>query len=360
MSGFKIIPQYRENCVLHGTEVLLNDFQMGDTIFLISNSPTKTHSIITKIDGIEFSEDLKIFIDKRILENFAENDIVNVLKYNPAEAMEIRIHISNDFNLISRGDWTSNIKPSILNKIIDIGREINFIIPWNEDAPIVGNGIISFTLPNPPVFIGERTRIFIEKGDERTLTKIKSYALEHQKKRVEIIKKQIDRNILQLIKRIKQENYPSKGQKYNFKATNASLLFKSIIAVFKGLEAIEEPVEELQDSNQKNFLGSAVYFLEMESKSLFLIDVQLLAEDNTGTLMIWVTGENMTEINSILKKYDNRIIDLKKGIERNIEVLNIQCPECGADLPINKIDINGIVQCIYCNKISKVPKVLRY
>ncbi len=360
MSPFKIIPQYRENCILQGTEENLRRFKEGDTIFLISNSPTKTFSIITKIEGLEFSEDEKIFIDKRILENFAENDEVNVIKYNPAEALEIHIHISNNYSLISRGEWTSIIKPSIENKIIDIGREISFLIPWNEGAPIIGSGIISYTIPNPPVFIGDRTRIIIEKNNEKTLLKIKKFALDHQRKRVEIINKQVEMNTIQLIKKIKQENYPSKGLKYQFKATNASHLFKSVVDIFKGLDIIEEPTEEFFNDHQEDYLGSIVFVFFSKSSLPYLIDLQVIASGASGTLLLWVSGENMNEINTILKKYDKRITALKQGIEQKVEVVNVQCPECGADLPIEKVEVNGIVKCKYCNKISKIPKIMRY
>ena len=38
----------------------------------------------------------------------------------------------------------------------------------------------------------------------------------------------------------------------------------------------------------------------------------------------------------------------------------VQCPECGGALPIKEINVKGIVECVYCNRISKIPKALRY
>ncbi|MFW9990149.1 MAG: hypothetical protein ACFFC3_16015, partial [Candidatus Odinarchaeota archaeon] len=62
----------------------------------------------------------------------------------------------------------------------------------------------------------------------------------------------------------------------------------------------------------------------------------------------------------ILDSYNFRISQLKKGVEQGAEVLSIQCPECGAQLPIKDIDVNGIVECNFCGRISKIPKILRY
>ena len=85
-----------------------------------------------------------------------------------------------------------------------------------------------------------------------------------------------------------------------------------------------------------------------------------MASGHTGTLLIWVTGENESIISEILGKYDLMISQLKQGLEQKVEVLSAQCPACGANLPIKNIDVNGIVECIYCSRISKIPKVLRY
>ena len=85
-----------------------------------------------------------------------------------------------------------------------------------------------------------------------------------------------------------------------------------------------------------------------------------MASRHSGTLILWVTGENESIISETLENYDSRISQLQQGLEQKIEVLSAQCPECGASLPIKNIDINGIVECIHCNKISKIPKALRY
>ncbi|MFX0024695.1 MAG: hypothetical protein ACFE9S_20475, partial [Candidatus Hermodarchaeota archaeon] len=108
MNSFKIVPQFRENCIIQGNQEVLSNFEIGDTIFLISNLPTKTFSIISKIEEINYSGDSKIYIDKRNLGKFADNDDVSILKYNPAEALEVYIDISSDYIAVSKGDWTIN------------------------------------------------------------------------------------------------------------------------------------------------------------------------------------------------------------------------------------------------------------
>ncbi|MHA1336823.1 MAG: hypothetical protein ACTSPW_13950, partial [Promethearchaeota archaeon] len=80
MSLFELVPQLRENCVIQGRENLLSEFQVGDTVFLLSNTPIKKYSVISKIDAIEYDMEQKIFVDKRILEKFGKGDKVTILK----------------------------------------------------------------------------------------------------------------------------------------------------------------------------------------------------------------------------------------------------------------------------------------
>jgi len=259
MRTYKLIQQFRENCIVQGKKEDLSEFKLGDTIFLISDLPTKKYSIITKIEGLEYPNEPKIFIDKRILGKFGEKDEVFILKYNPAEALEVHINVSNEYAIITKGDWTSNIKPSLINKLIDYGQEVAFLIPWEGGAPIVATGIINSTLPNPPVYFGDRTKIFIWKSSNEELSEIKREKLLIQEDRVDILERQIKQKTIKLIRQIKQNNYPNKGQKYKFKATNPRQLFKSILNVFKGLDSIEDPIEESFDEKEQDYLASAVF-----------------------------------------------------------------------------------------------------
>ncbi len=357
---YRLIPQFRENCIIKGKRERLLKFKVGDTIFLISDLPTKKYSIISKIETIEYAEEPKIFLDNRNLGNFGEGDEVNILKYNPAEALEVHINISNEHTIITKGDWTSNIKPSLINKLIDYGQEVAFLIPWEGGAPIVTTGIINSTLPNPPVYIGDRTKIVIWKSSNEELSKIKREKLLIQEDRVDILERQIKQKTIKLIRQIKQNNYPNKGQKYKFKATNPRQLFKSILNVFKGLDSIEDPIEDSFDEKEQDYLASAVFLTKQKLDSSQLIDIQIMASGHSGTLIIWVTGENESIISETLENYDSKISQLQQELEQKIEVLSAQCPECGGNLPIKNIDINGVVECIYCNRISKIPKALRY
>lgn len=360
MNTYKLIPQLREGSIIQAKKEWLSEFKVGDIIFLISDLPTKKYSIISKIEGIQYTEESEIFIDNRNMGNFGEGDQVFILKYNPAEAIEVHINVSNEHAIITKGDWTFNIKPSLINKLIDYGQEVAFLIPWEGGAPIVATGIINSTLPNPPVYIGDKTKILIWKSSNEELSEIKKEKLLIQENRVDILKRQIKQKTIKLIRQIKQNNYPNKGQKYKFKATNPKQLFKSILNVFRGLDSIEDPIEESFDEREQNYLASAVFLTKQKSDSFQLIDIQIIASGNSGTLIIWVTGENELIISETLENYDSRIYQLQQGLEQKVEVLSAQCPECGGNLPIKNIDINGIVECLYCNRISKIPKALRY
>jgi len=360
MQTYKIIPQFRDNCVIQAQEEWLTEYTVGDTIFLISNLHTKKFSVISKIEALEIGEKPLIFIDQRNLENFGEGDDVYILKYNPAEALEIQISISNDFSLLSKGDWTTNIKPSLLDKLLDLGQEVSFLIPWEGGNPIIGTGLINFTLPNPPVYIGDRTKISLDKHSNEELSALKRERIKFKEDRVEILEKQIKQNVIEFIKTIKHQNFPYKGQKYEFKATNPKQLFSSVLNIFKGLETIEDPIEKQFDDKDQDYLASVVYLHKEAPNTLQLIDVQIMSSESSGTMIIWVTGENEEIISETLKRYDSKISELQQGLEQRVEAISAQCPECGGNLDIKNIDINGTIECIYCNKTSKIPKALRY
>jgi len=359
MNTYKIIPQFRENCVIQGKKEWLSDYKKGDTIFLISNQPTKKYSIISKIDGLEYDKEPRIYIDKRNLGNFGEDDKVSILKYNPAEALSVEINISSDF-IISKGDWTSNIKPSLANKLIDLGQEVSFLVPWENSAPLIVSGYVNSTLPNPPVVIGETTQIFIEKYPPEQLNQMQQAKTKYKEARVNILEKQIEMNTIDLIKKIKHQNYPFKGQRYKFKATNPRKLFSSLTKIFEGLDVIEEQKEKVFDDKEQDYLASAVFLLKNEPNQMQILDIQISANNNAGTLLLWVTGKNETSILETLNRYDSKISQLKEELEQKVEVLSAQCPECGGGLSIKDIDIEGIVECVFCGKISKIPKALRY
>ncbi len=360
MQTYKIIPQFRDNCVIQAQEEWLTEYTVGETIFLISNLHTKKFSVISKIEALEIGEKPLIFIDQRNLENFGEGDDVYILKYNPAEALEIQISISNDFSLLTKGDWTTNIKPSLLDKLLDLGQEVSFLIPWEGGNPIIGTGLINFTLPNPPVYIGDHTKILLDKHSNEELSALKRERIKFKEDRVEILEKQIKQNVIEYINTIKHQNFPHKGQKYEFKATNPKQLFSSVLNIFKGLEIIEDPIEKQFDDKDQDYLASVVYLHKEAPNNLQLIDVQIMSNESSGTMIIWVTGENEEIISETLKRYDSKISELQQGLEQRVEAISAQCPECGGNLDIKNIDINGTIECIYCNKTSKIPKALRY
>ncbi|MFX1448555.1 MAG: hypothetical protein ACFFCG_10535, partial [Promethearchaeota archaeon] len=328
MQTYKLIPQFRDNCVIKAPEDWLKDYIVGDTIFLISDRPTKKFSVISKIDALEIGDEPLIFIDQRNLENFGEGDEVYILKYNPAEALEIQISISDEYSLLSKGDWTTNIKPSVLDKLLDLGQEVSFLIPWEGGNPIIGTGLINSTLPNPPVYIGARTKILLNKCSNEELSALKRERIKIKENRVEILEKQIEQNVIEFIKMIKHQNFPYKGQKYQFKATNPKQLFSSVLNVFKGLETIEDPIEKHFDDKEQDYLASVVYLYKESPNIKQLIDVQIMSSESSGTMIIWVTGENEEIISETLKRYDSKLVELQQGLEQRIEVISAQCPEC--------------------------------
>ena len=292
--------------------------------------------------------------------SFAENDEVTIVRYHPAIARQVNLTISDEYSVISNGDWTAVVKPSLENKLLDYGRDVTFSIPWEGGAPIVATGTVSSTLPNPPVIIGDRTIIYIKKKTLEKLSKIQESTLKTQTKRVKILKTQIKQNTIKIIRDMKHKSYPNKGQKYEFSGANPKKVFKSVLTIFKGQYSIEKPTEKTFDEEKQDYLASAVFLIGKDTDSPQLIDVQVVGHNLKGVLTLYVTGKNDQIVIDSLEKYNQRIEDLKQGLEQRIELVETKCSGCGANLPIEDIDINGMVKCKYCRNISKIPKVLRY
>ena len=262
--------------------------------------------------------------------------------------------------MITRGDWTSNIRPSLKNKLVDLGQEVSFLIPWEGGPPIIGTGVIDSTIPYPPAYIGDRTRIVIEKYPLKLLSAIKEKKMLSKERRVDILNKQVKKDTVLSLRSMKFNKFPNRGQKYGFERTNPKHLFKSVLNLMKHLESIEDPVEEVFDDKQQDYFASAVFLDRQEQNNFQIIDIQVISSGKSGTLIVWVTAENNTLISKTLKRLDERITQLKHVLEQKVEIISAQCPECGGELPIKDIDIYGMVECSFCNKISKIPKVLRY
>jgi hypothetical protein len=130
--------------------------------------------------------------------------------------------------------------------------------------------------------------------------------------------------------------------------------------IFNGFAIVEEANEKEYDAENQDYLASVVFLINDLSQAFQIIDVEIIATKHSGILILWVTAKDEHIISQIIEKYDAKIRALKQGLEQRVEIVNVNCPECGGSLPVMDIDIMGIVECKYCGKISKVPKLLRY
>lgn len=365
MLEFKIVPQFRNNCVIQGKKEILDIYQEGDTIFVLLNTPSKSFSVITKIEGIAHADENVIYIDQRILGGLAESDMVTILKHNPAEALAVYIAISQDFTLVGTGDWTPVIKKHVENRVFDFGQEISFVIPWEEEdgkqlPPIPVSGMVYNTIPPPPVKTGLQTKIFLNKFSEHKILQLKQDNLDKQKGRVKILEEQRKHDTLHLIQTIKQNNYPYKANKYAFENTNPKQLLAAIMEVFKGFRIVEAPAEKTFDSDNQTYLGSVVFLSEEIADSLAIIDVQVLANNQNGELIVTVTAKNDSLLFDLQQKYDMLIRKIKIGLEQKTELIIEICPNCGAKLPLENVKQDGSVECEYCYTTTLLPKTFRY
>ncbi len=384
MDAFRIIPQLRKNCILQGKKETFENFKVGDTIFLITQNSEEKFSMISKIDSINYENENLIYIDKRLLDNLINdneeiikntvyNETVKIVRYNPSKADKIYIAIPEEstrfvssrlFTSLNK-DWAVMVRKSLKNQNIDFGQKFVFLLPWSDKngknlPPIPVEGTIIITLPSPPVYIGNSTEIIIKKVSRRELEGIIDESIERKRVRVSKIEQELRKEIFQKIKKIKIGNYPHKTVFYEFKKTSPQQLFHAIIEIFKGFEFIEEPKERSIEGQNQNYLGSVVFFTDEVEHSTSIIDIQVIANNKSGKLIMSITSENYENIHLYLQKYSKIIHGIKAGLEESID-LNIEfCSNCGAPLSLEKVESDGIIQCGYCHLKFIIPKSLRY
>lgn len=365
MIEYRLVPQLRNNCVVQIKKELVGDLKVGDIVYLIINKITKTFSILTKIQKIVFSDENVIYCDQRILGLFAENDMVTILKYNPAEAITVYLSISDDYTRVFSGDWTTIGRKSLENKVIDFGQEISFIIPWTDEngkqlPPIPVAGIINSTIPPPPVKIGRGTKIFLNKFPQNKLLLIQTECMSKKSSRVSILEKQLKDDTFNKIQMIKQNNYPTKPSKYKFKDANPKQVFAAAIEAFKGLKILEEPKERDFSSQNQDFLGTVVFYLQDSSDSIATFDIQVISNKEMGELIVTITAKDQVAIFELSNKYDKILCSITGALEQKVELLENKCPGCAGELPLNEAQADGTVECRYCRSICILPKSRRY
>ncbi|MHA1386136.1 MAG: hypothetical protein ACTSR3_20475, partial [Candidatus Helarchaeota archaeon] len=174
MLKFKLTPKFMANAIIKVKDLSSLTFKEGDYIIVICPDVGKMYSTVTRLDKIiyEPSEENEIIIDKKIVGRMGEGDLVVLTRYNPPHAEYLKLAVP-DTSKMFPGNWTRAIQDSFLDKVLDLGFEVNFAVPSKLGSSFFTRGTVIKTFPQPPIVVKPQTQIFIEKHPTDQIISIK-------------------------------------------------------------------------------------------------------------------------------------------------------------------------------------------
>ncbi|MHA1728676.1 MAG: hypothetical protein ACTSWY_08070 [Promethearchaeota archaeon] len=202
-------PILRDQGIIKFSSKLMS-LKAGQTYIAVSDQSPKKYSFLVKI--IEFEQNSEynnipvLEIDSRKLGPLGENDSVNLYPYNVPVADRIEIGVIEETHIgIPAGDWTSTLRPNLLNKSLDLGDNINCALEFKdgekENVRLI-RGILINSYTEPPVKVGAVTVCELKKLSREKF----------RQKKVEIERKK-EKRADEYIEKIKREESPIEMRK---------------------------------------------------------------------------------------------------------------------------------------------------
>lgn len=346
-------PIFREQGIIKVTRELAG-IKKGQNFIAVSPHPLKTYSFLVNIMEVEITDiedmdqDLPVLeIDSRRLGPLSENDLVNLYLYNTptAESIEIGV-LDKDHVGISEGDWSSTLKPFLLQKCLDYGDSISCAVEVEEQSGKsirLIRGILTGSYTKPAVKVGPSTICKLKKLTADEL-QIKKKEMDQQKiKRAQtflgIEKLEID----EFIGKIKTGNFQKAYEGLEFQNIGGNTLNDKIQGVFAGFEKYDEKISD----SGVNFSCTQLYVVREKGEPIQVIEYQLVSSNNAGNFVLNVYSRSIEESASINEKLINNLIGIHPNFKRKIK-LKRHCPECGSKLPLEHLKSENIIICERC------------
>ncbi len=331
--------------------------QPKDNVMLLLNVPGRQYSVATRIDAIttEAGSQPTIVVDKRILDLISPGDSVDIYKYGVPFAEKINIALPHTTRIFD-GDWTPNVRQPLEGKVIDYGNSVALLVPF-ESGPITITGKIATTIPKCPVCVGPQTKVWLKKYKPQELDAIVVGGQREKEQRARILFEELKAKSLEGVAALKSDVTAFVGDNYPFKETEPKAIFQSLLGIFTGYKPLEPPHES---DTRDSYVAYATFVCQDGITIKNVMEAHVIATGHSGNVQVGVYSRNPTDSRAMLDILYKKIEGLKFGLRQRAESAESKCPNCGADLPLEEADAEGMVKCSSCKKRAILPKRLRH
>ncbi len=331
--------------------------QPKDNVILLLNVPGKQYSVATRVEAIDTKAGSPptIVVDKRILDQISPGDNVDILKYGVPFAEKINIALPHTTRIFD-GDWTPNVRQPLEGKIIDYGNTVTLLIPF-ESGPVTITGKIATTIPKCPVCVGPQTKVFLKKYQPKELDALVVEGQREKEQRARILFEELKAKSLEGVAALKSDVTAYVGDNYPFKETEPKAVFHALVGIFTGYKALESPHES---ETPGSYVGYATFVYQDGLTIKNVMEAHVIASGHSGNVQVGVYSRDQRESRAMLDILYKKITGLQFGLKQRAETAEAKCPNCGANLPIDKADAEGFVKCDACKERSVLPKRLRH
>ncbi len=331
--------------------------QPKDNVILLLNVPGRQYSVATRIDAIntQAGSPATIVVDKRILDLISPGDSVDILKYGVPFAEKINIALPQTTRIFD-GDWTPNVRQPLEGKVIDYGNTISVLVPF-ESGPITITGKIASTIPKCPVCVGPQTKVFLKKYPTKELDSIVAEGQKEKEQRARVLFEELKAKSLEGVAALKSDVTAFVGDNYPFKETEPKAVFQSLMGIFTGYKTLEPPHESLTN---ESYVAFATFVHQDGLLIKNVMEAHVIASGHSGNVQVGVYSRDSSDSRAMLDILYKKITGLQFGLKQRAETMESKCPNCGANLPIDKADVEGFVKCDSCKERSVLPKRLRH
>ncbi len=332
--------------------------QPKDNVILLLNVPGRQYSVATRIDAIDSTmsgSPPTIVVDKRILDLISPGDCVDILKYGVPFAEKINIALPHTTRIFD-GDWTPNVRQLLEGKVIDYGNTVTLLVPF-ESGPITITGKIATTIPKCPVCVGPQTKVFMKKYKPQELDALVVEGQREKEQRARILFEELKVKSLEVVAALKSDVTAFVGDNYPFKETEPKAVFHALVGIFTGYKPVQAPHE---NETSESYVAYATFVYQEGLTIKNVMEAHVVASGHSGNVQVGVYSRNPKDSRVMLDILHKKIEGLKFGLKQRAESAESKCPNCGADLPLDEADAEGMVKCAACKKRAILPKRLRH
>lgn len=352
---FQVTARFQDGAILRIPQQMTVPWKEEQNVVIISMESGKEYSVTSKIIEILSSNDEipELIVDKRILGMISSGDHVFLHPINIPLADYVELAIEDTVRLYP-GDNSPVLRPVLLNQVCDFAKELNFVVPSKISKALMATGTVVKTLPAPPVQIGQTTKIYLKKLSLDEIISFKNTADQEKGERARSYIEQIKSNTMDIIYDLKNRNLEHYTEQFKFKA-NPSHVFLISNQLLEGYELIKE----METPQEDTFIGGTLYIGRDElGNPDKIIEVQVTGKlgpnIEKGTLLLTIHSRSSATCVNLVKMHGSNLQKLTAGIEEGIEIIDDNCEDCGAKLPISDANERGCVTCLHCGTINSI------